>query len=50
VAGKLLGQPSFPDGMTPLVVQVLLHLALCLPFVVVGSMVDMNEQGGASHE
>lgn len=50
VAGKLLGQPSFPDGMTPLVAQVLLHLALCLPFVVVGSMVDMNEQGGASHE
>lgn len=39
VAGKLLGQPSFPDGMTPLVVQLAYHLALATPFVVAGSLV-----------
>ena len=50
VAGKLLGQPSFPDGMTPLVAQLLLHLALCLPFVVIGSMIDISAQEGKKHE
>lgn len=40
VAGKLAGSPSFPDGMTPLGVQLVLHLALCAPFVVMGSLVE----------
>ena len=40
VAGKLLGQPSFPDGMTPLALQLAWHLALAAPFVMVGSMLD----------
>ena len=40
VFAKLAGQPSFPDAMTPLPIQLVLHLALALPFVVVGSMID----------
>lgn len=40
VAGKLVGAPSFPDGMTPLVVQLAWHLALAAPFVAVGALVD----------
>ena len=40
VFAKLAGQPSFPNAMTPLPIQVMLHLALALPFVVVGSMID----------
>lgn len=48
VIAKLAGQPSFPDAMTPLPVQLVLHLLLALPFVVVGAMVDAgstNRQG-----
>jgi hypothetical protein len=40
VAGKLAGAPSFPDGMTPLGVQLALHLALASPFVLLGTIVD----------
>ena len=40
VIAKLAGLPSFPDGVTPLSMQLALHLMLALPFVVVGSMVD----------
>lgn len=47
VAGKLAGRPSFPDGMTPLAVQLALHLALGLPFVLVGALIDDQAQGGA---
>ena len=50
VAGKLAGEPSFPDGMTPLALQLLLHLALCLPFTVAGVMIDVAAQGGKRHE
>ena len=56
VTGKLMEQPSFPDAMTPLPLQLVLHLALCLPFVVVGSLVDVRAsnrkktRGRDSHE
>ena len=40
VAGKLVGAPSFPDAMTPLGMQLLLHLALAMPFVLVGAFID----------
>lgn len=40
VAGKLAGLPSFPDAMTPLPMQVALHLALALPCVVAGALID----------
>lgn len=50
VAGKLLGRPSFPDGMTPLWVQLVLHVVLCLPFLALGSMVDTLSQGGQRNE
>lgn len=40
VAGKLAGAPSFPDAMTPLVLQLVLHLALAAPFVLMGAIVD----------
>ena len=39
VAGKLAFAPSFPDGVTPLLVQLALCLALAAPFVTVGSLV-----------
>jgi len=38
VATKLTLQPSFPDGMTPLIVQLGLHVALCAPFALAGSL------------
>lgn len=45
VAAKLLGQPSFPDGMTPLALQLAYHLALVAPFVVAGALVDLQTKG-----
>ena len=40
VAGKLMGQPSFPDGMTPLPVLIAEHLAFCLPYLLLGALID----------
>ena len=45
VADKLLGKLSFPDGMTPLVLQLVWHLALAAPFVGVGACIDNAAQG-----
>lgn len=45
VASKLMGQPSFPDGMTPLVVQLACHAALAAPFVVAGSLIGRTSTG-----
>jgi len=42
VAGKLAGAPSFPDAMTPLGLQLVLHLALAAPFVLMGAIVDQS--------
>lgn len=42
VAAKLMGKPSFPDGMTPLVVQLACHLALAAPFVVAGTLIGQT--------
>ena len=39
VAGKLTGQPSFPDAMTPFALQLVYHLALAAPFAMVGSLI-----------
>lgn len=43
MAGKLLGQPSFPDGITPLWMQLGLHLLLAAPFVVAGMMLSTRK-------
>jgi hypothetical protein len=38
VPGKLLGQPSFPDAITPAWLQLLGHGALAAPFVALGAL------------
>lgn len=49
VGGKLLGQPSFPDAMTPMAVQLAWHLALAAPFVAAGALVDdVSRRKGAN--
>ena len=50
VAAKLMGQPSFPDGMTPLVVQLACHLALAAPFVVAGSLIGRTSTRHQSND
>ena len=45
IAGKLLGQPSFPDAMTPLALQLAWHLALAAPFVALGALADDVTRG-----
>ena len=50
VAGKLSGRPSFPDGMTPLALQLVWHVALAMPFVVAGALFGetMRKRGNSS--
>ena len=50
VATKLMGQPSFPDGMTPLVVQLACHVALAAPFVVAGSLIGRTSTRHQSND
>lgn len=44
---------SFPDGVTPVALLVVEHLALALPFVVLGALIDMNRKTsrvGSNHD
>ena len=48
VLAKLLGETSFPDGMTPLALQLAYHLALAAPFVALGSLVASRRTSDTS--